>query len=95
MEQFHISLSSEDIDYFERVRTDLGMSKSSFVRLLIAQYKNSVPYFIQYKDIIEKQSELNNYVKQIVLDKHFNINDKMFLAEKFQELEELINNRIK
>ena len=51
MEQFHISLSSEDIDYFERVRTDLGMSKSSFVRLLIAQYKNSVPYFIQYKKL--------------------------------------------
>mgnify|MGYP007006857827 CR=1 FL=1 len=36
MERFTISMNSEDIDLFERKRTDLGFSKSAFVRYLIA-----------------------------------------------------------
>lgn len=45
MERFTISMNSEDIDLFERKRTDLGFSKSAFVRYLIAVNENRVPPF--------------------------------------------------
>lgn len=94
MEQFHISLSSDDIDYFERIRSDLGMSKSAFVRLLLASYKDEVPNFLKYKEIINKQSDLNNLLKQFVLDKSFNTEDKIYLKEKIDELNNMVNKMI-
>lgn len=91
MEQFHISLSSDDIDYFERVRSDLGMSKSAFVRLLIASYKEEIPKFFKYKEIINNQSDLNNLLKQFILDKNFSTEDKIYLKEKIDELNSTVN----
>lgn len=94
MEQFHITLSENDVDYFERKRAELGMTKSAFVRLLISNYENAVPGFIKYKEVIDKQSELNNLVKQIIIDKNFKTEDKIYLKEKFNELERIINEKV-
>lgn len=58
MERFTISMNSEDIDLFERKRTDLGFSKSAFVRYLIAVNENRVPPFIQHKEIIRQMCNL-------------------------------------
>ena len=59
MSRMTISLSEADIENFEAGRDNAGMSKSAFLRLLIAEHEDRVPYFIKYKDVIDKFSDLN------------------------------------
>jgi hypothetical protein len=91
MERFTVSMNSGDIDLFERKRADLGMSKSAFIRLLIAEHENRTPYFIQYKDIIKILSNINTKLDVIILNEKISTTDKLILDEKINTL----NNTIK
>ena len=48
MERFSITMNSTDIDLFERYRSELGLTKSAFIRYLIAEHKNGVPDFLAF-----------------------------------------------
>lgn len=65
MEKTSITMTSSDLDLFERGRCEQGinMSKSAYIRLLIAEHEDRVPSFIKYKEIIEKISELNTLLE--------------------------------
>ena len=80
MERFTISMNSEDIDLFERKRTDLGFSKSAFVRYLIAVNENRVPPFIQHKEIIRQMAEINTHLHEILINDNFDTVNKMHLC---------------
>lgn len=79
-------MSDDDIYYFERGRESSNMSKSAYVRLLIAEHENRVPGFIKYKDIIKEFSELNSKIKEIIVQKSFDDNSKIEILEKIDEL---------
>ena len=66
MERFTITMTEEDIDLFERYRTDMNMSKSAFVRLLIAEHFEYIPAFLQHKELIAAVSSLDNSLKEII-----------------------------
>lgn len=82
MERFTITMNSEDIDLFERRRTDLGFNKSAFVRYLIAVNENRVPTFIQHKEIIRQMAEINTHLHEILINDSFDTVSKMHLCEK-------------
>lgn len=86
MERFTITMESEDIDLFERRRTDLGFSKSAFVRYLIAVNENCVPQFIQHKEIIRQMAEINTHLHEILINDNFDTVNKMHLYEKIEAL---------
>ena len=86
MERFSISMNSEDIDLFERRRSELGLSKSAFIRYLISEHENGIPDFISFRDTIQKMSELNNHMKEIVIRDNFETQDKLVLYEKISSL---------
>lgn len=86
MERFTISMGSEDIDLFERRRTDLGFSKSAFVRYLIAVNENCVPQFIQHKEIIRQMAEINTHLHEILINDNFDTVNKIHLYEKIETL---------
>lgn len=86
MERMRISMSEDDIDLFERKRAEEGMSKASFIRLLLAEHENTVPTSIKYKEIIVLLSEINTTVKEILINEKFDTETKLLLDEKIQKL---------
>ena len=51
MERFTVSMNEADVDLFERKRCDMGMTKSAYIRYLIAEHENKVPPFLKYKEL--------------------------------------------
>lgn len=94
MERFTISMNDSDIDFFERKRAELGMSKSAFIRLLIANYENSIPSFIKNKEIIEALSDVNSSMKALLISDKISSTDKMILYEKINKLNEIANQKL-
>ena len=86
MERFSITMNSTDIDLFERYRSELGLTKSAFIRYLIAEHKNGVPDFLAFKEVIKQMAELNTYMKEFIINENFETNDKLLLFEKINTL---------
>lgn len=94
MERFTVSMNSSDVDFFERKRGELGMSKSAFIRLLIANYENNIPSFIKNKEIIESLSDVNSSMKEILISDKMISTDKMILYEKINKINEIMSQKI-
>lgn len=86
MKRFMITMSENDIELFESGREALNMTKSSYVRLLIAEHEKRVPAYIKYKDIIDKFSELDKDVRSLILSDKLSDTDKLILYEKADDL---------
>lgn len=82
MERFSITMNSDDIDLFERRRAELGLTKSAYIRYLITEHENGVPEFISFQKVIKQISELNTYMKEIIINENFDANDKLLFYEK-------------
>ena len=63
--RFMVSMSEEDILCFEAGREAAGMSKSAYIRLLIAEHEHTVPGFIKYKEVIHEIAEMNTLLKGV------------------------------
>ena len=94
MERITISMNSSDIDFFERKRAELGMNKSAFVRLLIANYENNIPSFIVNKELIAAFSDVSSSIKALLISNKISSTDKMILYEKINKLNEIANRKL-
>jgi hypothetical protein len=88
-------MSDEDIENFEEGRLREGMSKSAYVRFLIAEHERTIPSVYKYKEIIALLSSIDNSVRQMVMNDSFEPSERMALYEKFakvhQEVEKIVN----
>ena len=94
MEKITITMSSEDIDIFERGRSECGMSKSAYTRLLIAEHEQRVPPFIKYKEIILEISKLNTYIKEMLFSEKTDDGFKLYMVEQMKEIKELLSSLV-
>jgi hypothetical protein len=88
-------MSEDDVDKFETGRSQMGMSKSAYVRLLIAEHENAVPGFIKYKEIIEKLSSIELELQALSLKETLSPEDRMVIHVKRAEIEDLITKKLK
>lgn len=95
MERFCITMSESDVDKFEAGRNAVGMNKSAYVRLLIAEHEGSVPGFIKYKEIIEKLSEIELDLKTLVLKDSLTAEEKLKVYTRINEVEKCVKNKFK
>lgn len=86
MKHFSIVMSDEDIENFEEGRLKENMSKSAYVRYLIAEHEHTVPPVYKYKEIISLLSSIDNSVRQMVLNDTFEPSERMALYEKFEKV---------
>ena len=94
MERFSITMNSDDIDLFERRRAELGLTKSAYIRYLIAEHENGVPEFISFQKVIKQISELNTYMKEIIINENFDANDKLLVYEKINTVTATVKSAI-
>jgi len=93
MERMNVTMPGSDIDDFERGRASEGMSKSAYIRLLIAEHENRVPEFIYNKDIITKMAQIEVCIKQLILQDVVSDKDKLILYEEVRDLKDLLKNK--
>ena len=89
MEKFTISMYETDVDLFELRRTELGMNKSAFIRLLLAEHENKVPSFIKDKELISAISELNTSVKELIISDKVDEIEVIHLIEQIKVSNEM------
>jgi len=80
-----ISLSDEDLDLLERKSTDMGMTKSSYVKYLMLEHENKVPDVYKYKDLIAILSDINTTMNEILISKSFDISKQLFLETMIKD----------
>ena len=90
MERINLSISEFDANNFERGCKDAGMSKSAYMRLLIAEHEARVPASLKYREIIAGFSELNTEVRRLVLTGVVSEKERAYIIEKFGELREAV-----
>lgn len=86
MRHFSIVMSDSDIEDFEEGRAKERMSKSAYIRYLIAEHEHAVPATYKYKEIISLLASIDNAVHEIVVNEKFEPIDRMELYEKFEKL---------
>lgn len=94
MERITVSMHSKDVDLFERGRADAGMSKSAYIRLLIAEHEERVPNFWKHKPLIAAISELNTSIAKLIISDKISDQDKLYLYEKLDELKKLLKTQM-
>lgn len=90
MERFTVSMNESDIDLFERKRAEMEMSKSAYIRFLIAEHENRVPVFLKNKELIEKIAELNTSINELVLTDRINDVEKIHICEDMKTINTLM-----
>ena len=83
---YSIVMSDDDIELFENGVASENMSKSAYVRLLIAEHENRLPPFYKYREIISRLSNIENQVNAIVLNDKFDSSDRLALFDKMDEV---------
>lgn len=86
MERFTVSMYENDIDLFERIRGDLSLNKSAFIRFLLMEYTNKTPSEIKHKKLIKEISDLNTEIKKFLLQDKLNDSEKLYIYEKLNDI---------
>lgn len=94
VEKKSLSMNEEDWDLLDRGRSQYGMPRSMYVRLLLAEHENKTPSFIQYKEVIQVMSELNNSIKVLVLKDTISDAGKLQIIEHMEEIKKLIKEKL-
>ena len=89
MKRYNLSMPDSEAEIFEQLAADNSMSKSSFLRILIASYQNNTPDFIANKEIIKLESDIIYLLKSFLLQNKISDSDKLYLYEKLNSLENL------
>lgn len=89
MKRYNLSMPDSEAEIFEQLALDNSMSKSSFLRILIASYLNNTPDFIANKEIIKLESDIITLLKSFLLQNKISDSDKLYLYEKLNSLENL------
>lgn len=94
MERMMISMPTEYVDLFERGRTNANMTKSAYIRLLIAEHEKQAPDFWVNKELISAISDLNNRIKFLLLSDKISDQEILHLHEKMDELNSLLRRKM-
>ena len=88
MERVCFTMSEADLDLFERGRNELKMTKSAYIRYLIAEHEGTLPVAVKYKSIITQFSDLNDLIKQLLLTDTLTDQEKLMLSEQMRAVKE-------
>lgn len=89
MKRYNLSMPDSEAAIFENLALENSMSKSAFLRILLANYQNNIPDFIENKEAIKLESDIITLLKSFLLQNKVSDSDKMYLYEKLNTLENL------
>ncbi len=88
MKRMHISLPDSDYELLERRCKKHNISKSSYIKLLIAEHENTVPAEIKYSSIISEINNVEILLHRLILSDKVSEHDKLLIYEKINQLKD-------
>lgn len=83
-------MSEEDIELFKAGCEAMDMSKSAYVRLLIAEHEKCVPGFLKNKAIIARLSDISVDIRSLLFKNTLTDDEKLRIYTHQKEIESLI-----
>lgn len=88
-----LSLSQEDVDKLDRLRLELGMNRSQYVRYLLSGKKKLIPTSIKERKLIEAISKIDLDLRALALKEGMTPEDALTIFCEIREMKELLGYR--
>lgn len=88
-----LSVSEEDLNKLDRLREELGMNRSEYIRYVIAGQKKIMPFSIKEKKLIEVLSAIELDINVIALKEEIKQEDVITVYLKMEEIKDLLDGK--
>lgn len=88
-----LSLSQEDVDKLDKLRSELGMNRSQYIRYLLSGKKKVIPTVIKEKKLIEAISKIDLDMRALALKEGMAPEDALTIFCEIREMKELFGYR--
>ena len=83
-------MSNEDVEKLDRLREELGMNRSQYIRYVISGQKKIIPFPIREKKLIEAIAAVELDMSVIALKDGMESEDVIAIYSEIQEIKQLL-----
>ena len=84
-----LSLSEEDVERLDVLRTELGMNRSQYIRYVLSGQKKKLVPSMQYKDAIGKLSSIDLSLRVIALNESLAEEDRLAIYSELDAIKKI------
>lgn len=88
-----LSMSEEDVAKLDRLKDELGMNRSQYIRYLISGQKKILPGVLRDKKLIDTLSEINLKLQVIALKDGMSATDALTVYSAIDDIKVLLEKR--
>ena len=84
-----LSLSEEDVNRLDSLRTELGMNRSQYIRYVISGQKKQLVPSIKYQKMVEQLADIDLSLRTIVLRDEISEEDKLAIYCELEAIKKI------
>ena len=88
-----LSMSQEDVDKLDRLREELGMNRSQYIRYLLSGQKKFLPASVKDKKLIDAISRIDLNMRVLALKEDMAPEDSLAIFCEIKEIKELLGGK--
>lgn len=81
-----MTVSQEELDFFESAREKLGMNRSQYLRYLVGGQREIRPPAIKERELIRHLADVERDLKVIAMKENLSDGDKLLVMEKLDDI---------
>lgn len=85
-----LSMAQEDVDKLDRLREELGMNRSQYIRYLLSGQKKVLPTSVKDKKLIDTISRIELDMRVLALKEEMAPEDSLAIFCEIKEIKELL-----
>lgn len=88
-----LSLSEEDILKLDKLRAELGMNRSQYIRYVLSGQRKVINPSIKYRELVNKLAELELCLRVIALKDTISLQEKLEISMGIKELKKILDEK--
>ncbi len=88
-----LSMAQEDVDKLDRLREELGMNRSQYIRYLLSGQKKVLPTSVKDKELINAISKIDLDMRVLALKEEITPEDSLALFCEIKEIKDLLGGK--
>ena len=88
-----LSMAQEDVDKLDRLREELGMNRSQYIRYLLSGQKKVLPTSVKDKKLIDTISNIDLTMRVLALKEGMTPEDSLAIFCEIKEIKELLGGK--
>ena len=88
-----LSMAQEDVDKLDRLREELGMNRSQYIRYLLSGQKKVLPTSVKDKKLIDTISNIDLTMRVLALKEGMTPEDSLAIFCEIKEIKELLGEK--